>query len=118
MKKNSTLCYERIALLREEQGLTIKHLSNLTDIPERTILSWKTQMPGGENLITISKFFRVSIDYILGISNHRGSLDHDDVKVGKELELFEFLDSLTLSDKQYDILLRTVKGITIFRNLH
>jgi len=58
---------ERLAKLRKERGLTQKQLAKHLQISKSTLAMYETNKrePDFETLIFISKFFEVSIDYLL-----------------------------------------------------
>lgn len=114
MNSQCTICYERITALRNKRKMTLEKLAELTGIPMRTIASWKKRLPSGENLITLSKFFDVSIDYILGTTIYRTIRQNEKVFTGSALEFFHFYENLSLNDNQYKILHRTIQGMIDF----
>ncbi len=62
---------ERIKYLRTTNNLTILELSEKTGISKSAISRWENDLADikGENLITIAKFFDVTIDFILGVTD-------------------------------------------------
>jgi len=57
--------------LRDEKNLTQTQLAHLLGYKsETTISQWETgkRTPELENLITIAKFFNVTIDYLVGVT--------------------------------------------------
>lgn len=62
---------ERLKLLRENKGLTKTELAKRLGMPYNTYVNYEagTREPGSEFLIKISKFYKVSIDYIMGASD-------------------------------------------------
>lgn len=68
---------ERLGKLRQEHGLTQKELANLFHISNTTISSYETgaRIPNLVFLEEISKFYNVSSDYIMGLSDNPLSPD-------------------------------------------
>lgn len=62
----------RLKLLREKKGVNKKELSVLLNLPYTTYVNYEagTREPGSNVLRTISNFYDVSIDYILGITEN------------------------------------------------
>lgn len=70
---NKQVVSERIRQLRKRNNLTLVQLSESTDIPLDTIKGYErkreSRIPDTVNLKILSKFFRVSEEYILGESD-------------------------------------------------
>lgn len=62
--------------LRENKKLTQRKIANLLDISQVTYCNWENKKtePNLDNLIQLSKFFKVSIDYILGNETEDGRI--------------------------------------------
>lgn len=62
---------DKIKDLREEKGLSQMGLANATGISQSSIARWELgkSEPTASALITLSKFFGESIDYILGLED-------------------------------------------------
>ena len=62
---------ERLKLLRENKNLSKTELAKQLDMPYTTYVNYESgsREPGSDFLIKISKFYNVSIDYIMGVSN-------------------------------------------------
>ncbi len=71
----STL-YERIRLLCEEKGISIAKLESDCGFANSTIKKWKsTSTPGVNKIKIISRYFGVTVDYILGLTDIPTSAD-------------------------------------------
>jgi transcriptional regulator with XRE-family HTH domain len=59
--------------LMEANGLTGKALSDLTSIPDPTIYRYLSmaRAPRMEYVVTIARFFNVSLDWLLGLSDNK-----------------------------------------------
>ena len=66
---------ENIRSLLKENSLSIAELAVLTNIPRTTINSWLNQncTPKIEYLTLLSKYFKRSIDYLLGVEDEFGN---------------------------------------------
>lgn len=64
--------YEILKSLREDKDLTQKELANIFNTTQRTISNWESgrNEPPYEMLKKYSKYFDVSIDYILGMTSN------------------------------------------------
>lgn len=72
MKKFS----QRLRYLREEKGLSMKELSLLLGVSDCAISNWENRInePKASYLLQLSKFFNVSVDYLLGIEDDFGNV--------------------------------------------
>ena len=66
---------KRIAELRKDKGLSQSQLSKEIEISQAAIAFWEAgeRIPGALALITISKYFKVSADYLLGLEDETGA---------------------------------------------
>lgn len=68
--------YDRILRLCNERGITISRLENDCGFSNSTIKKWKsTSTPGVDKIKTIAKYFGVTVDYILGMTDIPTSAD-------------------------------------------
>ena len=63
---------KRLKDLREERGLSMKQLSKLVNIGIASISRWENgqTIVNADQLIIFSKFFNVSVDYLLGLRDY------------------------------------------------
>ena len=69
----------RIALLREQNGLSQSELAKRMNISRAGVQSWECgrNCPSTDNLISLAKIFHVSTDYLLDINATKTvNLDH------------------------------------------
>ena len=61
---------ERLKLLREEKGLSGRALAKAIGLGEATLRALEngTQIPLGTSIVLIAKYFGVTADYLLGLS--------------------------------------------------
>jgi transcriptional regulator with XRE-family HTH domain len=83
---------DRIALLREKSKLTQEELANKLGISRAALSHYETSRrePDYDTTSKIASFFRVSVDYLLGRTNHPEIVLDDEIR--------EFVDDLELSD--------------------
>ena len=62
---------ERLKDLRTEKGLSIKALSEVTQIGVASICRWENGKADvkGSQLVVLAKFFDVTVDYLLGLED-------------------------------------------------
>ena len=63
---------ERLKELRIEKGLSQRNLAQLTGFSQAAIARWENglQIPNIEVAIVFAKFFKVTTDYLLGVSDY------------------------------------------------
>lgn len=73
---------DRIKLLRQEQGLTPSQLGAKMNKSEGAIRSWETgkASPDVETIVRLSKLFKCSTDYLLGVTDARSSSKIDSLE--------------------------------------
>lgn len=87
---------DRIKELRTERNLTQSQLAVKINRGEATIRAWETgrAKPDAEMLISLSKLFSCTVDYLLGISDIKSSAQEDIVKA-QILKLKEEIDIMS-----------------------
>ena len=67
---NKTFC-ENLKLLRTEMGLGQVELSKQLGVSKGIVSLWENGLrePGMLNLIALAKFFKVSVDYLVGLED-------------------------------------------------
>lgn len=62
---------ERLKSLRQEKGLTLEQLAKEINMSYAAISRWesKQRIPNIEALIVIAKYFNISADYLLGLTD-------------------------------------------------
>lgn len=65
--------YERIRNLREDADLTQTELGRHINVPQRTYAYYESgeRMLPPHVLISLAEFYRVSVDYLLGITDQK-----------------------------------------------
>ena len=85
---------EKLKLLRFEKGLTQDDLGYVLDVTKSCISCYEsgTRQPSVEVLISLSIYFKVSIDYLVGIEPYDANGGHRVVKMNKhDVELISKL---------------------------
>lgn len=68
----SSLLYERIKLLCEENNTTVAKLERDLGLSNSTIRKWRSNIsPSVDKVIKVAKHFNVSIDYLVGFTDIR-----------------------------------------------
>ena len=64
---------ERLRLLRKERNMTQKELGELLGVSERNVRFYESgrHYPDFKGLLTLGEYFNVSLDYLVGWSEHR-----------------------------------------------
>jgi len=62
---------ERLKDLRTEKNLTMKQVADGIQVSEVSISRWESnaRIPNIYNAIALAKFFKVSVDYLLGVED-------------------------------------------------
>ena len=70
--------YERIRNLREDADLTQAELGEQINVPQRTYAYYESgeRMIPPQVLIALAQFYRVSIDYLLGLTDQKTPYPH------------------------------------------
>ena len=65
--------YERIRNLREDSDLTQAELGEQINVPQRTYAYYESgqRMIPPQVLISLAKFYHVSVDYLLGLTDQK-----------------------------------------------
>lgn len=65
--------YERIRELRQDEDISQQELGEALGISQHTISQYELhhRRPDPETIIALAKFFNVSTDYLLGVTNTR-----------------------------------------------
>ncbi len=94
---NNDIFAERFKALRTDGGYTQQEIANLFNVTRACICYWESgkRVPDYVNLVEICKFFRVSSDYMLGVSDVRRS---NIVEDGSEYKTNNILDISRLTE--------------------
>ncbi|MEH7239922.1 XRE family transcriptional regulator [Bacillus thuringiensis] len=77
---------QRLKALRLEKGMTQQQLADFLDIEKSNISRFESgkQSPSSDNRIKMAKLFNVSVDYMLGLSEHKSLDKEKSDKISKE----------------------------------
>ena len=94
---------KRIAELRKEKGLNQTGLGLKLNVSQKMISAYESgiHQPSIETLIQMSKFFNVSVDYLIGLSDTRRLADEfsSNRLTSKEIELLDVFKELNEEEK-------------------
>ncbi|PDY76973.1 helix-turn-helix domain-containing protein [Bacillus cereus] len=88
---------QRLKALRLEKGMTQQQLADFLDIEKSNISRFESgkQSPSSDNRVKMAKLFNVSVDYMLGLSEHKSLDKEKSEKISKEAaDLMEKINKL------------------------
>ena len=73
---------DRIIELRKESGLSQAQLAKKLNISQSAVAKWETKRtePTAAAIISLSKIFNKTTDYILGLEDERGNVSNNNIK--------------------------------------
>lgn len=91
----------RLLELRTENNLTQRAIAKLLNVSQGTYNNWENSntQPSIEQLIQLSRLFKVSIDYIVRNSDDYGSMFSANVLTAEQKKLLELFDTLSPEGK-------------------
>jgi len=65
------LYYERLKMVREDRDLTQAHIAQLLETTRQQVGKWENgqQMMGVDKYIKLAKYYNLSVDYLLGLTD-------------------------------------------------
>lgn len=111
---NYNIWYIRIMELKEKHNYSLNDLVHGIGVTDHTIANWKSSDIKSKNLVSVSKFFDVSSDYILGLSNEPTLSNRNPEMTEKQAGLIRFVEALKLSESQFSKLFQIIYNIMIF----
>ncbi|GHU35884.1 transcriptional regulator [Bacilli bacterium] len=95
---------ERLKTLRLEAKLTQKEIAQKLGISQPAYAVWENgkRNPNQQTLATLSNFFDVSVDYLLGNTDNRDYLNDSDLE--KALDGFKSFDGKIMSDHDREVI--------------
>ncbi|NMW17248.1 MULTISPECIES: helix-turn-helix domain-containing protein [Bacillus] len=77
---------QRLKALRLEKGMTQQQLADFLDIEKSNISRFESgkQSPSNDNRVKMAKLFNVSVDYMLGLSEHKSLDKEKSEKISKD----------------------------------
>ena len=63
--------YERLRAVREDNDLTQTDIANILKTTRQQVSKWETgaQMMGVDKYIILAKYYNISVDYLLGLTD-------------------------------------------------
>lgn len=94
----------RLKLLREEKGLNQADIGKILGITSQAYGLYENEKRAISNdtLIILSKFYNCSVDYILGISNERETIEIDKDKIRIGLSASDYTEITDTQKKQIE----------------
>lgn len=84
---------ERLKSLRTERKISQNELSKKMELTRATINAWEMGIstPNAQSLVLLAKFFKVSVDYLLGMDN-RQKVDIEDLNDEEKKIVHDIVD--------------------------
>ena len=100
---------DNLRLLRTKHRLSQKEIGDIVGISSQAISKWESGItqPDNESLIKLSKYFNVSVDYLLGNTE----AENQSIKYDNELEKVLFSKAKDLSDEDKEAVLAIINAI-------
>lgn len=109
--------YERIKALAKEQHITMRDLVNELGLAEDTVYAWKRdKIPTLPAITKIADYFNVSIDYLVGRTNHREITGNTNPLSPATLDLIHKIESADYNDSQAKIISKFIDHTESFEN--
>ena len=98
--------YENLAIIRKENKLSQRELAKILNVSKSTYARWETkeEIIPLWHLVNFCKYFKVSMDYVLGISlknnfkKYNYNKKIDSVVIGNNIKEIRMCNNLTQSD--------------------
>ena len=111
--ENFTL-YERIKMLAEKKGISIKQVERSLGLAEGHIKKWKTHTPTSASVALIADFFGVSADYLMGRNDSPFTDDEDINAMLANPEVRALLKKTAKMKKEdFDFVMRMIRNIDV-----
>ena len=87
---------ERLKELRSKMGISQNSLAKKMNLTRATINAWEMGIsyPNAKSLIMLSEFFKVSVDYILGLDNIE-SVDISNLNEAEKKLIYDIVNYLS-----------------------
>lgn len=98
-----------LRILRTKNRLSQKDIGDIVGISSQAVSKWENgvSQPDNDSLIKLSKYFNVSVDYLLGNTD----TENQTIKYDNELEKVLFSKAKDLSDKDKEAVLNIINAI-------
>ena len=92
--------YDRLREIRERENISQNALANALGITRASVNAWEMGIsaPNAQSLVMLSKYFNVSVDYLLGLDNN------------------EYVDISSLNNAEKEIVCSIVRYFSSLKN--
>lgn len=92
--------YDRLREIRERENISQNALANALGITRASVNAWEMGIsaPNAQSLVMLSKYFNVSVDYLLGLDNN------------------EYVDISSLNNTEKEIVCSIVRCFSSLKN--
>lgn len=115
--------YEKIAKLAESRGVTIQIVEQECGMSNGSIKKWTTSTPKADRVAKVAEYFKVSVDYLLGLSDYKNNYDEWNAKYNNngdmkhKVKQIETLDTLAAHLEDKEITDEKIKALTQYMDL-
>ena len=92
--------YDRLREIRERENISQNALANALGITRASVNAWEMGIsaPNAQSLVMLSKYFNVSVDYLLGLDNN------------------EYVDISSLNNSEKEIVCSIIRYFSSLKN--
>ncbi len=90
--------YEKIKELARLRGISIRQLEEKLGFGNGVINRWRNNTPGVDKVKSVAKYFNVSLDYLLGLTENPDSSTKSESSMAKQVMMR--MDTDNLSEKE------------------
>lgn len=106
--------YERTKSLIKARGISQAQFCRDIGISKNVVKNWETVAPNLDNLVATARYFEVSVDYLLGLTDEKTQPAASKNLSVKRMALLEYLENTDLTDKQSETILKMVCDLQEF----
>lgn len=110
-----TVFYERTISLIKTKGISQAQFCRDINISKNAVKNWENADPSLDKLKASAKYFEVSTDYLLGLTDEKIQPTASKNLSIKCMELIQYLENAGLTDKQSESILNMVRELQEFR---
>lgn len=110
-----TVFYERTISLIKAKGISQAQFCRDVNISKNAVKNWENADPSLDKLKATAKYFEVSTDYLLGLTDDKMQPTASKNLSIKCMELIQYLENTGLTDKQSESILNMVCELQEFR---
>lgn len=115
--------YEKIAKLADSKGVTIQIVEQECGLSNGSIKKWTTSTPKADRLAKVAEYFKVSVDYLLGLTEYKNNYAEWDAKYNKndvmknKVKEIEAVDTIAAHLEDKEITDEKIKALTQYMDL-